>query len=250
MRSDRGIKGQRDTVKSYAPLSLYPCAPASMSEVIPAILEKYAFRAKRRLALIESVAKTVQIDVMDKSMVPYRSWHNPEQAKRWAFDLKYELHLMVNDPLPIIHAWKSVPGFTRAIVHAEIPKKLGHLIKAIHELKVEVGIAISPQTPLKKILPHLEHADMVLVMGGKPGKAGQKPDAKMFEKTLKTVEKIREQFPELPIGYDINVSGMTIPKLVSSGVTRCYSGSAIFKAKSPVEAFKRLNYMAKRAKTT
>lgn len=206
------------------------------SEIIPAILCNTSACAKRKIAILASVAETVQIDAMDGKLVPTGSWFNADTVATWPFDIRYELHLMVEDPLPVIHAWKRVPGFTRAIVHAETPKKLGHIIKAMKPLDIEIGIAISPGTPIRKILPHIPNVNMVLVMGGTPGYAGQVLNVK----TVDTVKRLRERFPKLPIGFDIGVNEQTISMLKQAGVTRFYAGNAILKKKSPILAFKAL----------
>lgn len=210
------------------------------SEIIPTILCKSATIAKRRITLLQPYAKTVQIDVMDGVFVPNESWHDADAAASWNLNINYEIHLMVEDPLPIIHAWKRVPRFIRAIVHAETPKKLGHLIKSIKALNIEVGIAISPGTPLEKILPHIADIDMVLVMGGKPGFSGQPLNIK----TLDTARSLRKQFPKLPIGFDIGVSEKTIQILKQAGVTRFCSANAIFKKDSPIEAFNEMKQLS------
>lgn len=209
--------------------------------IIPTILCKTSACAKRRISLIESTAQTVQIDIMDGLFVPNETWHDADAASTWSFNVDYELHLMVNDPLPIIHAWKRVPRLRRAIIHAETPKKLSHLIKEIKPLKIKIGIAISPGTPLKKIIPHINDIEMVLVMGGKPGFGGQPIDLK----TLKTVQELRRSYPKLPIGFDIGVSEQTIPELKKAGVTRYCIGSAIFKKRSPIEAFEKLESLTR-----
>lgn len=207
------------------------------SELIPAILCKTSASAKRKISLIESIAETVQIDAMDGILVPNKSWYDADTFATWNFDVDYELHLMVEDPLPAIHAWKRVPRFIRAIIHAEIPKKLSHVMKAAKKLDVEIGIAISPGTPIKKIIPYIPEIREVLVMGGKPGFGGQPLDPH----TLKTVQELRKRFPKLPIGFDIGVNEATIPDLKKAGVTRFCAGNAIFKKRSPIATFTALN---------
>lgn len=210
-------------------------------EIIPAILCKTSACAKRRIALVESTAQTVQFDVMDGKFVPNETWYDADTVATWDFDIDYEIHLMVEDPLPIIHTWKRVPRFVRAIIHAETPKKLGHLIKSIKALKIQVGVAISPGTPIKKIIPHINDIDMVLVMGGKPGFSGQPLDLK----TIDTVRDLRKRFPKLPIGFDIGVSHKTVHMLAEAGVNRFCSANAIFKSDSLFNAFKTLEKDAK-----
>lgn len=208
-------------------------------EIIPTILCKNAASAKRKIGLVEGLVQTVQIDVMDLTLVPNKTWFSADMIATWSFNVDYEIHLMVNDPLPIIHAWKRVPNFVRAIVHAETPVKLGHLITAIKPLKIKIGVAISPGTPIKKIIPHIQDIEMILVMGGKPGFAGQPIDPR----TIKTVQALRKQFPKLPIGFDIGVNEQTIPELKKAGVTRFCPGSAIFKKRSPEQAIERMKQL-------
>ena len=106
---------------------------------------------------------------------------------------------------------------------------------------LEIGLAISPDTPLRKFLPLIKRLDMALVMGGRPGFSGQSLDPK----TLATVRAIRRAAKTLPIGFDIGVSAKTIPALKRAGVTRFCAASAIFNSKSPGRALAKLSRIAK-----
>ncbi|MBD3251467.1 hypothetical protein GF380_03360, partial [Candidatus Uhrbacteria bacterium] len=142
------------------------------TEVIPAINAKNRETFQRRLKLIAPYTRVVQVDVMDGKFVKQTTWHNPKTINDWNIDTHYELHLMVEDPISIIQKWKNVRGFKRAIVHAEAPKKLGHLVETIRGMKLQAGVAISPGTPIRLLNPIADRLDMILVMGGKPGKSG------------------------------------------------------------------------------
>jgi ribulose-phosphate 3-epimerase len=210
-------------------------------EIIPVILAKNERTMKRRLTLMEPLVRLVQIDVMDGTFVPQKSWFDAEKIAGWKKNLKYELHLMVNDPVNVMNRWLKVRGLKRVIFHAETPQKLGHLIVAAKRHKLETGIAISPGTPIRKIEPFMKRADMVLVMGGKPGKSGQRLDRKTFE----TVRTLRKRYPKLPIGFDMGVNERTIPDLVRAGVTRLCAASAVFQSSSPARAMESLKRMVK-----
>jgi len=212
-------------------------------EIIPVILAKDEKTMKRRLTLIEPYVRMVQIDVMDGAFVKNETWHDAVKVAAWKKNLQYELHLMVNDPIAVMNHWLKVRGLKRVIFHAETAQKLGHLIRTARRHKLEVGIAISPGTPLKKISPFIKKIDMVLVMGGKPGKSGQR----LNRKTLETVKALRKQHPKLPIGFDMGVNEKTIPDLVRAGVTRLNAASAIFKSKSPLKKIESLHAIAENA---
>jgi ribulose-phosphate 3-epimerase len=213
-------------------------------QVIPAILASNERQFKSRAMIMEGTADIVQVDIMDGTFVPGVSWNNPEIVADWKLNLKFEIHCMVDDPLPIIDHWRRVRGFKRAIIHAEIPQKVGSILSRIRQHKIETGLALSPGTPLSVVAQHIHQLDMVLVMGGKPGATGQR----MNRKTILTARELRKLFPTLPIGFDIGVSRRTIPTLVRAGVTRLYAGHAIFRNPTPIKAFAELNAMARKAR--
>ena len=212
-------------------------------EIIPTILAKNEQTMKRRLTLVAPFVPLVQIDIMDGKLVPNETWHDAAKVAKWKKNLKYELHLMVEDPIDVINHWLKVRGLKRVIFHAETPQKLGHLITTAKRHKLEVGIAISPGTPLKKILPFIKRIDMVLVMGGKPGRSGQR----LEPRAIKTVQTLRQRYPKLEIGFDMGVNQRTIPMLVKAGVTRINTASAIFRSPSPIQAIKTLRTIAQNA---
>jgi ribulose-phosphate 3-epimerase len=177
---------------------------------------------------------------MDGTFVKNKTWHDADTVATWKVNLNYELHLMVNDPIDVVNRWLKVRGLKRVIFHAQTPQKIGHLINTIKRHKLEVGIALSPGVPIKKIDPFMKKVNMVLVMGGKPGKGGQR----LNRKTLETVKALRKKYPKLPIGFDIGVNEKTIPDLVRAGVTRLNVGSAIFQSTIPLLRIKSLQKIA------
>lgn len=214
-------------------------------EIIPAILAKSATEFRRKLTAMVGLAPLVQVDVMDGKFVPNKTWFEAKTVASWDADAEFELHLMVKDPYPIIGDWMKVRGLRRVIVHAESPINLKDAIRFAHDKCLEIGVAISPGTPLAKILPLIPSLDAVLVLGGKPGFSGKAFDPK----TLETVRAFRRRQPSLPIGFDIGVNAKTIPALKRAGVTRFYAASAVFGAKSPRGALTRLVRVAKNRKS-
>jgi ribulose-phosphate 3-epimerase len=210
------------------------------ASVIPTILALNEREFKSRAMIMEGTAPIVQVDIMDGIFVPNESWDHPEIVAEWGLNLDLEIHCMIEKPMPAIERWRRLPRLKRAIIHAEIPEKLGSILARIRQHKLEAGLALSPGTPVSVVADHAHHLDMVLVMGGKPGRSGQRLNRKTFE----TVRQLRKLFPALPIGFDIGVSRSTIPTLVRAGATRLYAGHAIFRAPSPLKAYRELNEMA------
>ena len=211
--------------------------------IVPAILAKNRAEFVKKLKQMESVADLVQVDVMDGRFVPNTTWHSTKDVARIKTKLLFELHLMVQNPLPIVTDWMKVKGLRRVIFHAESPVRLTDMIREARERCLEVGIAISPKTSLKQIIPYLSRIDLVLVMGGEPGFSGKPLDSN----TIDTVRAIRKKSKKILIGFDIGVSKETIPTLVRAGVTHLCAASAIFQAKNPKKEFISLSRIAARA---
>ncbi|MFH1142402.1 MAG: hypothetical protein ABIH67_04700 [Candidatus Uhrbacteria bacterium] len=219
-------------------------------EIIPTILVNTQSEFEQRLALVEQHVHTVQVDILDGSMFNQSSWFDPEVVGSYKTNLRFELHLMVENPLPIIDAWaKHVPGTVRAIIHAELDRPLGTLIELIHQnAKLEAGIALNPETPIDEIHHIIEHLDEILVMGVHPGVSGQGlgdsrcgiSDTVIFEK----IQRIHDRYPNIILGADGGVDLETLPEFVRHGVGRLNIGSAIFETNDPVDSIRKLQELA------
>ncbi len=68
----------------------------------------------------------------------------------------------------------------------------------MHTLEFQVGIGLKPGTTLEELEPHVELADMILIMTVEPGFGGQSFMSNMLTK----VESLRKNYPELDIEVD------------------------------------------------
>src|SRR3989338_3529249 len=120
-----------------------------MIELIPSLLVTSKKEFEEKLRLVEQEVQTVHVDILDGSMFENTTWWNAQDVGAMATPVKFELHLMVENPLPIIGAWKKyVKGTKRAIIHAEISRQLGSVIDHIHDIyKLDAGVALNPETP-------------------------------------------------------------------------------------------------------
>jgi len=210
-----------------------------MSEIIPTILadSKQEFEDKLRIA--EKFATTVQIDILDGSLVPVSNWHDANEIGKMATSVAYELHLMVSNPLPIIAEWVAkVPNVKRAIFHAEIQRPIGRIIEKIHTTHlIEAGVAINPETPLEEIHDVLSILDVLLIMNVHPGKNGGISEGDYI---LDKIKNAKNRAPKLIIEVDGGVTAELIPNFMKAGVTRFALASALFKASEPEAAWKKL----------
>lgn len=208
-----------------------------MNEIIPAILTKDEAAFRARLKVAETLAPVIQIDVMDGHFVPNATWFDPTVIKTIETNARYELHLMVSDPTAYIGAAEGMKNIARIIWHVEVAIAHDVLINWCRKMKIEPGLAISPETPTGRLAPFADTVDEILVMGVNPGFSGQT----LIPHTVEKAKEIHERWPNSAIGFDGGVTAKTIPKLRDAGVTRFCAANAIFGAKDPKKAFTALS---------
>lgn len=214
-----------------------------MSIVIPAILtnSKQDFRAY--LNSIQSVAQTIQIDVMDGEFVPSKSLMPREFFYEEFGNLQVEIHIMANfnNTRDIIESLKSFKACTRIIVHQEICEnleQLRQLVNLIKSINKEVAIALNPDTDIRDIGKVVKKIEGVQFMGVNPGFYGADLQTKVYDKVLEF--KNRYTMYEGDIAWDGAVNMDNIKTIQELGVNRIAVGSAIFKSDNPAQAYRDL----------
>lgn len=195
------------------------------TELIPAILVQDRQTMLERMALVEGLVSIVQLDCMDGHFVPNRSYYTYEEIDT---TLAIELHLMVSDPLFVIHAWRRAPQLHRAIWHVEIPTDHRQIIQECRALGIECGLAISPKTPIDQIASFLPDIDEVLVLGVEPGWSGQT----LIPSTLQKLSEIKHRTPSVATGFDGGVTLENISSIATQAKRICLA-SAIFQTADP-----------------
>tara|TARA_Y100000031_G_C8107077_1_gene331572 strand:+ start:159 stop:815 length:657 start_codon:yes stop_codon:yes gene_type:complete len=210
-----------------------------MIEIVPAFLVKSQEEFEQKLRLVEDQVNLIQVDVLDGTLFPNTCWYDPKRVGSMKTSIEIELHLMVENPIPIVEAWKNhVPTFKRAIVHAEMHRPTGTITGFIKdELGLEVGVAINPETPLKEIEDVIHHIDVLTVMGVHPGESGRAFEG---EYILEKIAHARKHRPDLVIEIDGGVTDELIEPLVKAGVNRVCVASLIFKNDNPSDKLKEL----------
>lgn len=195
-------------------------------EIVPAILVQDRSAFLERLRLVEGLVNCVQIDCMDGHFVNNRTWY---EAGPFETPLEIELHLMVQDPLAVIHAWRRIPQVVRALWHVEIPVDHSLIIRECRQLGWECGLALSPGTEPEALAPYATDLDEVLVLGVEPGWSGQS----LIPSTVDKAASIRKTHPELTVGFDGGTTRENLPSLIRAGATRINIASSIFKSRDP-----------------
>lgn len=214
-----------------------------MSIVIPAILTNSKQEFREYLSSIKSLAKIIQIDVMDGEFVPSKSLSPREFFYEDFGNSQVEIHIMANfhNTREIIESLKSFKACTRIIVHQETCNTLEELRQLVNQIKninKEVAIAINPDTDIRDIGKVVKKIDGVQFMGVNPGFYGSSLQTKVYEKV--TEFKNRYTMYEGDISWDGAVSLDNIKTIRDLGVDRIAVGSAIFKSDNPSQSYQEL----------
>lgn len=148
------------------------------------------------------------IDVMDgkfvkdntsKKMLEYAS-----NIKKMS-NLPLDVHLMVQDAKKYIEEYIALePSYIT--VHIEVFDNIEEIKDTIDYIKengIKVGVAIKPNTDLKKVYPILKYIHLALVMTVEPGKGGQK----ILPETIIKIEKLKEYRQEENLDFYIEADG-------------------------------------------
>lgn len=209
-----------------------------MSPIIPALMPKNFKDIENAVEQIKRYVDTVQLDIMDGTFVPNRSW--PYPLPNAEFDaianedrgmpmwqtMNYELDLMVRHPDDNFEQWVKL-GPSRIIVHIESladPMKFFESVQSVRSL-IEIGVSFDNSTGAEAVLPYLPFVDCVQVMGiARVGFQGEPLDERVFY----NIERIKNAVPNMTISVDGAVNTDTIARLADAGVTRFVAGSAVF----------------------
>lgn len=218
-------------------------------KIIPTILVANYKELLKQLKKTRHLFDYAQLDIMDGDFVTNRSFNHNEDIsltdyfnKKLAADismanLKYELHLMVKNPLQEIALWQNIKNVFRVIFHIESADDPDEIINKIRSNCWQVGIALNPNTPLEKIGPYLDKINLVLFMTVHPGRQGA-----TFIKEVK--DKVIEfgKIPNHPIiAVDGGINKETIKEVKFWGVDIFNIGSALMLSNNIAKALKILN---------
>lgn len=212
--------------------------------IAPSLLAADMGNLERELNTIKnSGIHDLHIDVMDGNFVPNIAF-GPDQVKmlRPISPLRFDVHLMVNDPDRYIKAFVDA-GADSITVHAEACTHLHRSIQVIKSFGKKAGVALNPATPLAILHYLYSTLDVVLIMTVNPGYGGQKNITDMNQK-IKELSEIKQTG-----GYtfDIQVDGgintHNILDVIQAGATNIVIGSAAFqkdRTQKNIEIFQNL----------
>jgi ribulose-phosphate 3-epimerase len=204
----------------------------------------------RRTESVLDFAPEIQLDVADGAFAPVTSWPYidtqmealeamAERGERLphADHMRYEVHLMVNEP-EHIGALLAKVGCVRILAHIETIADVSSAQRMFTLWKEsgaqEVGVSLLIDTPLDTIAPYCDMISVVQLMSiAKVGAQGQPFDERIYSR----VEEVHAVYPDLMVAVDGGVSESNVESLTRAGANRLCVGSGISKAEDPAGAY-------------
>ena len=179
--------------------------------------------------LEKAKADFIHIDVMDGHFVPNITIGPEVISKlRKYTSLPFDVHLMISPVDNFIKSFANA-GADIITIHPEATKDLVGSIEKIKSYNKKVGVSLSPQTSVDKILSVLELVDLALVMSVNPGFGGQKFIKGVLEKVKILRKEIDSKKLETVIEIDGGINFENAKLAKNAGVDILVSGTTIFK---------------------
>jgi ribulose-phosphate 3-epimerase len=216
--------------------------------VLPALLLcDFGHLGREVERLEEAGAGALHLDVMDGRFVPQLTYGMVVvEAVRRAARVPLEVHLMIEQPERTIADYARA-GADILTVHVEGLADPRGTLEAIVSLGPKAHLAVSPNTPIDRVIPFLDACDGVLVMSVEPGYGGQRFNPVALEKLAALAEIRRQRAGAFRLCVDGGISTDTIGPVAAAGAELIVAGSAVIRSQNYGHAITELEQLAREA---
>jgi len=206
-----------------------------MIEIIPAILTNSFEDLEKAVRLVEPYTSRVSLDIADGVFVPNETIKGYSELGLISTDLKFDVHLMVKNPLDQISYWHDIEKANRFIVHIESTDAM-IAVKEFKDMGKGIGLTLNPDTSIIDIEPFIDYADFIQFMTIYPGFQGRD----FIDHVVDKIKFFHKKYPEAIIAVDGGINPTTAKKVIQAGASILYSGSYILKSGNVEKAIEEL----------
>ncbi|MDX1918674.1 MAG: ribulose-phosphate 3-epimerase [Candidatus Caenarcaniphilales bacterium] len=215
----------------------------STIKIAPSILSANFGSLAGDIALIETEADLLHIDIMDGHYVPNLTIGAcVVRDIRKESKLFFESHLMVSNPDDLLDDFIAA-GSDRIVVHPETCPHLNRTLSKIRESGIEAGLAVNPTTSFDALaLSYIGSlVNSLTIMSVNPGFPAQKLIPSSIQKICDLRQHLKSlDLNQIQIEVDGGINLTTASEVVKAGADILVAGNAIFGAADPVKAIQDL----------
>lgn len=212
--------------------------------IIPAIIAKNQKELDAYLKKLQSVVKTVHLDVIDGKFAPNHSLQFPFRLRK---EFSYHAHLMMRHPERWIkkNLEKHAGKIELFIPHLKEVEDHAAYIRWMKAKKKKVAFALNPEMTVKHIRKHIKGIDYILILAVHPGFYG----SRFLKSELRKIPAIKKANPKVKVIVDGGMNPWTIGEAAKAGADFFISGSYIMQNSHTRKAMKELRKAAGLRKT-